>query len=116
MSQSGHFTIKVRYWEPQLNLGKHLCLFLVEALSAGKMHVCFLSAKEAHARLPAQLETPDAFFKKPLNQLHNTTTSCVRPLLPAQQPPEWTHDQGVGLVLGNTETMQPEDEVSLRDF
>lgn len=67
-------------------------------------------------RTPAQPETPDAFFKEPLNQLHNTTTSCVRPLLPAQQPPEWTHDQGVGLVLGNTETMQPEDEVSLRDF
>lgn len=42
--------------------------------------------------------------------------SCLRPLLPAQQPPEWTHGQGVGLVPENTEIMQPEDEVSPRDF
>lgn len=37
MSQSGHFTVEVRYCE--LNLGKHLCLFVVEAWSAGKMYM-----------------------------------------------------------------------------
>lgn len=54
MSESGHFTIKIRYSEPQLNLGKHFCLFLVEALSAGKTHVCFLSAEETHTCPPKQ--------------------------------------------------------------
>lgn len=78
------------------------------------MHVCSLSTKDT--RTPAQTEAPDAFFKKPHSQLYNNTKSCLRPLLPAQQPPEWTHDQGVGLVLENTEIMQPEDEVLLRDF
>lgn len=79
--------------------------FLVEAPSAGKMHTG-----------ATQPETPDAFFKKPLSQLHNTTKSCLSPLLPAQQRPEWTHGQGVGLVLENTEIMQPEGEVLPRDF
>lgn len=76
--------------------------------------MCSMSARDT--RVPAQAETPDAFFKKPLGQLHNATKSCLRPLLPAQQPPEWTRGQGVGLVLENTEIMQPEGEVLLRDF
>lgn len=114
MSESGHFTIKIRYSEPQLNLGKQFCLFLVEALSAGKMHVCFLSAKETHT--PAQTETPDVFFKKPLSRSHTTARTCLTPLLPAQRQPEWTRGLGVWLVLENTAIMRLEDEVLLRDF
>lgn len=116
MSESGHFTIKIRYSEPQLNLGKQFCLFLVEALSAGKMHVCFLSAKETHTHTPAQTENPDVLFKKPLSGSHTTARSCLTPLLPAQRQPEWTRGLGVWLALENTAITQLEDEVLLRDF
>lgn len=43
MSEPGHF--KTWHSKPQFNLGKHFCLSVVEAMSAGKMHVRFLSAK-----------------------------------------------------------------------
>lgn len=77
------------------------------------MHLC---PCQPETRVPAQPGTPGALLKKPLSQLPNTTKGWLRPLLPAQPPPGWTHGQGVGLVLGNTEIMQPEDEEWQRDF
>lgn len=85
MSESGHFTIKIRYSELQLNLGKQFCLFLVEALSAGKMHVCFLSAKETHTHTHTRSnrksrctfqETPQ-WISHHCQELFNTSLTCT---------------------------------------
>lgn len=95
--------------------GKALLLFSGWSIvSREDAWVFLVSQRDTH--MPAQTETLKVFFKKPLSQFHDITKSCLTPLLPAQQQPEWTHDLGVWLVLENTVIMQPEDEVLLPDF